>query len=77
MSPKNTEPRMCTQPYRDHLHIMPHFVLQVHGEAIMREAGLRERAAGLEKRLHGTWSRLEALLQGARCMVAFFGNWQS
>ena len=56
---------------------MPQSVPQVHGEAIMREAGLRERAAGLEKRLHGTWSRLEALLQGARCMVAFFGNWQS
>ena len=56
---------------------MPIFYLQVHGEAIMREAGLRERAAGLESRLHGTWGRLEALLQGARCMVAFFGNWQS
>ena len=51
--------------------------MQVHGEAIMREAGLRERAAGLEKRLDGTWCRLEALLQGARCMVSFFGNWQS
>ena len=43
----------------------------------MREVGLRERAAALERRLQGTWGRLEELLQGAHCMISFFGNWQA
>ncbi len=51
--------------------------MQVHGEAIAREDELRIAAASVERHVQSTWGRLEALLQGARCMVAFFGNWQA
>jgi len=49
----------------------------VHGESVSAHAPLRERAARIEQKLRATWTRLDDLMQGVRCMVGFFSNMQS
>lgn len=51
--------------------------LRVHGESVARYAPLRERAARIERKLQATWTRLDDLMQGVRCMIGFFSNMQS
>ena len=51
--------------------------LRVHGESVSMHAPLRERAARIEAKLRATWTRLDDLMQGVRCMVGFFSNMQS
>ena len=51
--------------------------LRVHGDSVLRHAALRERGTRIEQKLQATWSRLDDLMQGVRCMVGFFSNMQS
>lgn len=50
--------------------------LQIHGDTLMRHASLLSAVQRLQRRLRGTWLRLDELLQNVRCMVDFIGNAQ-
>ncbi|WIA17803.1 hypothetical protein OEZ85_009315 [Tetradesmus obliquus] len=51
-------------------------VLVIHGDTLMRHASLLSAVQRLQRRLRGTWLRLDELLQNVRCMVDFIGNAQ-
>ena len=53
-------------------------LLRVHGSVISEErsGALKAQAAELARLLRSNWGRLDALLQGVRCMVDLFGNLQ-
>ncbi|KAF6265106.1 WD40 repeat-like protein [Scenedesmus sp. NREL 46B-D3] len=51
-------------------------VLVVHGDTLMRHPSLLAALQRLQRRLRGTWLRLDDLLQNVRCMVDFVSNAQ-
>jgi U3 small nucleolar RNA-associated protein 21 len=54
---------------------LPH-LLQIHGDTLMRHPTLLAGLERLQRRLRGTWLRLDDLLQNVRCMVDFVSNAQ-
>lgn len=52
-------------------------LLQIHGDTIMQRPDLQLKAQDVQKVLAQGWSRIDQLLQSARCMLGFFGNLQT
>lgn len=52
-------------------------LLQIHGDVIMQQPELQLPAKEVEVVLADGWSRIDQLLQSARCMLGFFGNLQT
>ena len=52
-------------------------LLQIHGDIIMQQSDLQLQAREVQAVLAKGWSRIDQLLQSARCMLGFFGNLQS
>jgi hypothetical protein len=50
--------------------------VQIHGDTLMRHPTLLAALERLQRRLRGTWLRLDDLLQNVRCMVDFVSNAQ-
>jgi hypothetical protein len=50
--------------------------VQIHGDTLMRHPTLLAGLQRLQRRLRGTWLRLDHLLQNVRCMVDFVSNTQ-
>lgn len=51
-------------------------VLQLQGDVLASVPSLARRTALLRDLSAASWARLDGLLQGTRCMVAYFGNLQ-
>ncbi len=52
-------------------------LLQIHGDTIMQQPDLQHKAKDVQRVLARGWSRIDQLLQSARCMLGFFGNLQT
>lgn len=52
-------------------------LLQIHGDTIMQQPDLQHKAQDVQKVLAKGWSRIDHMLQSARCMLGFFGNLQT
>ncbi|KAL0035116.1 hypothetical protein WJX79_001452 [Trebouxia sp. C0005] len=52
-------------------------LLQIHGDTIMQQPDLQHKAQDVQRVLAKGWSRIDQLLQSARCMLGFFGNLQT
>ena len=52
-------------------------LLQIHGDVIVQRPDLQLQARDVQSVLAKGWSRIDQLLQSARCMLGFFGNLQT
>lgn len=48
--------------------------LQVHGDTLIQHEPLLPEVERLQRKLRGTWLRLDDLLMNVRCMLDFVSN---
>ena len=52
-------------------------MLQIHGDTLIQHESLLPEVERLQRKLRGTWLRLDDLLMNVRCMLDFVSNTQA